>query len=206
MGSVAKRTAEKSITGGGRERLLAAAVRRFAVKGYAGTTVRDILRDAGVSAPVLYYHFGNKEGLFLAIAHEGMAKIQAARKQALQDGGSAAERILRLVRAHAAVRHEYADLAWVVDAILSGPSEAAPNFDFRAAAASSVQNFERLVREGIATGEFRACTPRHAALAVMGAIEITSRPRIFDPPAGDAGDQLEGMLGVILAGLRAPRG
>jgi AcrR family transcriptional regulator len=55
-----------------RERLLETAIGMFAEKGYAGTSVREIVERAGVSKPVLYYYFQSKEGLFLAIL--GMAE------------------------------------------------------------------------------------------------------------------------------------
>ena len=50
-----------------RARLLETAIDMFAEKGYAGTSVREIVHRAGVSKPVLYYYFQSKEGLFLAI-------------------------------------------------------------------------------------------------------------------------------------------
>jgi Transcriptional regulator len=42
-----------------------AAVRLFAERGYAGTSVRDIAGDAGVDPALVIRHFGSKEGLFL---------------------------------------------------------------------------------------------------------------------------------------------
>jgi len=196
---------QAAIAGSGREKLLAAAVRLFAAKGYAAASVRDILRAAGVTAPVLYYHFGSKEGLFLALAQEGRAKFEAARAEALRSGGSAAVRILRLAHAHLAVRREYADLAWVVEQILSGPPEAAPPYDFRAAVRESIDRFETLVEEGIVSGELRPCAPRDVALAVMGALEVAFRSRIYDDPGGDPDDVLESVLGVVLSGLSQPQ-
>jgi AcrR family transcriptional regulator len=50
-----------------RQRILAAALKRFARKGYAGTSVRDIVAAARVSKPVLYYYFRNKADLFRAL-------------------------------------------------------------------------------------------------------------------------------------------
>lgn len=196
--------------GGGKERLLAAAVRLFAVKGYAVTSVRDILREAALTAPVLYYHFGNKEGLFLALVRDGVKKIEAARLQAYQDTSSPVERIRRFCLANVAVRREFADLTWVVEAILSGPPEAAPAFDFRGVFARMFRQLEDIVKEGIASGELRPCNPTHATLALLGFMEVASRPRLTQF-AGLADDEhVEGMLAVILDGLAAvhpsPRG
>ncbi|MGC9053361.1 MAG: TetR/AcrR family transcriptional regulator, partial [Candidatus Hydrogenedens sp.] len=46
------------------ERLLKSALKLFSEKGYEGTSIREIIEDAGVTRPVLYYYFQNKEDLF----------------------------------------------------------------------------------------------------------------------------------------------
>jgi AcrR family transcriptional regulator len=47
-----------------KERILSEAVRLFCMKGFEGTSVREIVEAAGVTKPVLYYYFKNKEELF----------------------------------------------------------------------------------------------------------------------------------------------
>lgn len=185
----------------GRERLLAAAVRLFAVKGYAATTVRDILRAAGVTAPVLYYHFGNKEGLFLALVRKGVEKVEAARLEAFREAASVVERIRRYCLANVAVRREFADLAWVVQGILSGPPESAPPFDFCTIVTTMLRQLQDLVEEGIANGELRPCDPRHAVMALIGFMEVASRPRLFEMAGLEADDLVDGMLSMVLDGL-----
>lgn len=48
------------------ERILAAAIERFAASGFAGTTTRAVAGAAGVNIATLAYHFGGKEGLYRA--------------------------------------------------------------------------------------------------------------------------------------------
>ena len=55
-----------------RERLLEAAVRVVAEKGYAATTVADLTREAGISRTTFYAMFEDKETCFLA-AYDGIA-------------------------------------------------------------------------------------------------------------------------------------
>jgi AcrR family transcriptional regulator len=55
-----------------RERLLEAAVRVVAAKGYAATTVADLTREAGISRTTFYAMFDDKEGCFLA-AYDGIS-------------------------------------------------------------------------------------------------------------------------------------
>jgi TetR/AcrR family transcriptional regulator len=52
------------------EKILLAASKLFAEKGFANVSVRDICKRTGTSAPVLYYYFGNKKGLFDAVARK----------------------------------------------------------------------------------------------------------------------------------------
>ena len=47
-----------------RETIINVAMRLFAEKGYAGCSIREICQAAGVTKPVLYYHFQSKENLY----------------------------------------------------------------------------------------------------------------------------------------------
>ncbi|MDB6032706.1 MAG: TetR family transcriptional regulator [Verrucomicrobiales bacterium] len=50
-----------------RLRILQVALKRFAHAGYAGVSVQDIVDDAKVTKPTLYYYFGSKAGLYKAL-------------------------------------------------------------------------------------------------------------------------------------------
>lgn len=49
-----------------KQRIIDAAREHFMRDGYEKATVRSIAADAGVDVAMVYYHFGNKEGLFTA--------------------------------------------------------------------------------------------------------------------------------------------
>lgn len=66
------------------QRLIDCALTLFAEKGYAATSVREIIEAAGVTRPVLYYYAESKEGLFVKIvrstlddAYRGLAGVLA---------------------------------------------------------------------------------------------------------------------------------
>ena len=50
-----------------RQLILQAALKLFAEKGYAGTSVQEIVDAARVTKPALYYHFQNKADLYRAL-------------------------------------------------------------------------------------------------------------------------------------------
>ena len=53
-----------------RQALIGAALRVFSTGSYAGATTADIAREAGVSEPILYRHFGSKRDLYIACLDE----------------------------------------------------------------------------------------------------------------------------------------
>ncbi len=62
------------------ERILEVASKMFAQKGFSNVSVRDICKEAGTTAPVIYYYFGNKKGLFDAVARKQIPMADFIRK------------------------------------------------------------------------------------------------------------------------------
>src|SRR6266850_7058753 len=60
-----------------RERILAAALREFAAKGFAGARVDVIARRARINKRMLYHYFGDKEGLFREVLRRKIAERSA---------------------------------------------------------------------------------------------------------------------------------
>jgi AcrR family transcriptional regulator len=58
------------------EQLLEVAEEVFAQQGYQGTSIEDIARMAGVTRPVVYDHFGSKEGIYLACVRHARGELE----------------------------------------------------------------------------------------------------------------------------------
>jgi len=54
-------------------KILQAASRLFAEKGYANVSIRDVCRETNTTAPVIYYYFGSKKGLFDAVVRKSVS-------------------------------------------------------------------------------------------------------------------------------------
>lgn len=59
------------------DRLLDAAAELFAQGGFHGTSIRDIAERAGVNVAAGHYHYGSKEGLYLAVLRGQFAEVRA---------------------------------------------------------------------------------------------------------------------------------
>ncbi len=85
----AKRDGRARMTGKERrEQLLDIGRSLFAQKGFDATSVEEIALNAGVSKPVVYEHFGGKEGLYAVVVDREMSKLLAAITGALTSTGS----------------------------------------------------------------------------------------------------------------------
>src|SRR5215467_15976213 len=60
-----------------REQLLDIGRRLFAERGFEGTSVEEIAAQAGVSKPVVYEHFGGKEGLYAVVVDREVERLLA---------------------------------------------------------------------------------------------------------------------------------
>ncbi|WP_104432092.1 TetR family transcriptional regulator [Kineococcus xinjiangensis] len=71
-----------------REQLVGVGRSLFALRGVEGTSVEEIAASAGVSKPVVYEHFGGKEGLYAVVVDREMQTLLAAITGALNGRGS----------------------------------------------------------------------------------------------------------------------
>jgi AcrR family transcriptional regulator len=81
-----------------RARILAEATRLFMAYGYNGISMREIAEAVGVSKAGLYYHYKDKEDLFLAILNDSLGTMGQIVATARAAGPTAGDQIGALVR------------------------------------------------------------------------------------------------------------
>jgi AcrR family transcriptional regulator len=69
-----------------REQLIAVARKLFADRGFEATSIEEIATRAGVSKPVVYEHFGGKEGLYAVVVDREMHHLLESMTSALTAG------------------------------------------------------------------------------------------------------------------------
>lgn len=193
-----------SVDPGARERLLQAATEVFAQKGYATATVREIVEAAGVTKPVLYYYFGSKEGLYLALMQEAFSGLKRLLLAAKNEGGNVRERILDLCDGAYTFTSTHLSLVRVMYAIYYGPPQGAPPFDFEATHLLFQQELQTLIEEGVASGEMRALPPGEAMWAVIGALNIAIEVDLCHPEDSLGREGLRRLVSHLFDGLAVP--
>lgn len=86
---------------------------RFAAHGYAAVTMEDVAADAGVTKPLLYAYFGNKERLYIACMERAGDALLATVLRAVEHADGPADALRRGLRAFFAFVDEDRD-AWRV--------------------------------------------------------------------------------------------
>lgn len=189
-----------------RERLLAEALRLFTSRGYAATTVREIVEAAGVTKPVLYYYFGSKEGLYLEIMN-GIGRLFDSRVEALRmTNGSVRERLLHLFTGMFDGARSNLGAVGLAYSIYFGPPQGAPFIDFHRFFDQVLAIVESLITEGMTCGEIRPCD-RHALVwTLVGSYHTILEEQICRTPPRVDRDGLCAVINMILDGVALPDG
>jgi AcrR family transcriptional regulator len=89
----------ETILNGTEQRLLEAAGEIFAEYGYRAATIRQICEKAGANIAAVNYHFGDKEGLYMAVLRSvPNARAERHPTDELPDGAAAEDKLRAYVR------------------------------------------------------------------------------------------------------------
>jgi len=96
------------------ERILDAAVKVFAKKGFYQSRVSDIAREAGVADGTIYLYFKNKDDILISIFEEKMRNAISIFQRELSQEENALSKLKRFVRVHLSLFKENPELAAVL--------------------------------------------------------------------------------------------
>jgi AcrR family transcriptional regulator len=180
-----------------RQALIDAAAEVIARGGVEAASTREIYARAGVKAPTLYHHFGDKQGLLDAVVTDAFERYLGA-KHALPATGNPAEAVRQGWDLHVSFARDNPALYR-----LMWPSGQA---DLPPAAAESARALEEGFGRLASRGALRpGVTPRHAARALSAALSGVTAAITRDP--GDPGNDLLSatVRDAVIAALVVPR-
>jgi TetR/AcrR family transcriptional regulator, fatty acid metabolism regulator protein len=154
-----------------RERILDAAVRVFARKGFHATRISEVAKAAGVADGTIYLYFKSKDTLLVSLFEHRVQRLLTFLETELRGAGSAPEKLKRIVEVQLGLLERERDLAEVVTVILRQSTKlmkeyAVPKFTAYLDAIAGV------IAEGQAAGELRKdVSPHLAARAIFGALD-----------------------------------
>lgn len=155
-------------------RLFEAAADAFADKGFHGTTTRDIASRAGLSPAGVYVHFASKEDLLFQLSRVGHVAARDALAAAADEAASPTDALQEVISEFArwhAEQHQVARIVQYEFRHLS-PEHQREVLTLRREIDAVV---ERIIAEGVASGEFDVEDTRSTALAALSLVVDVAR-------------------------------
>ncbi len=189
-----------------RDRILDAATKVFAKRGFFSAQVADIAKRAGVAAGTVYLYFKGKDDLLLSLFERTMRDAIADGRRALDALGHAAtpiERLRHIAHVHLARLGRDRQLAIVFQIELRQSTKFMTRLS-----TSSLRDYLGLLRdvivEGQTTGQLRAdINPTLAAKVIFGALDEMATNWILSDREYQLEDDAEPVMNLLLGGLIA---
>ena len=153
------------------EKLLDAASELMIARSSIEISLSDIAQKSGANAALVKYHFGNKDGLLLALlardAETEVANLEYLLAQPISPTAKLKLHISGIIRAY----HRFPYMNRLIDCLLhEGSAEAADEVS-KFFVAPLLDFHRRLIEEGVAQGEFRAVDPVLFYTSLIGACD-----------------------------------
>lgn len=155
-------------------RLFEAAADAFADKGFHATTTRDIASRAGLSPAGVYVHFASKEDLLFQLSRVGHEEARDALAAAAAEADSPTAALQEVISAFARWHAQQYQVARIVQYEFRhlSPEHQREVLTLRREIDGVV---ERIITEGVASGEFSVEDTRVTALAAMSLVVDVAR-------------------------------
>lgn len=165
-----------------RETIFFAAASLFARKGYAATSVREIVQAAGVTKPAMYYYFKNKEDLYTKLMEEALSTLWQIISAVTDQKGTMRQRLYALFLSVYELFRNHVDFVRLVNMSIHGPRDAAPPIDFDSAHRRLEGLIRQLVEPGVSEGELRGEDMDDALFLLLGLFRSIQTILVVQPP------------------------
>jgi len=147
-----------------------AAARLYTTQGFEGTSIREIAAAAGVTKPLVHYHFGSKEQLFSSLLRESIQSCRAAVSETLEHEAEPRERLRAVLKAQFDRAREAPEIVAFAHEVLTMPGMLPLGFDYRSEGRELFELYVRLITDGQACGAFRPVDPRAVVVVAISSV------------------------------------
>ena len=186
-----------------REQLIRVGRALFASKGFEAVSVEEIAANAKVSKPIVYEHFGGKEGLYAVIVDREMRELTNALIEALSDTKAHPRQIVE--RAALALLTYIEENSEGFQVLVRDSPTTDPAGSFNSLLGDISLRVEDLLT---AAGKIRRDDPHLIAWsiwsAVHGFVQFETRPE-HDTPVDDDDAAYSFLLRLLIRGVRTPQ-
>jgi TetR/AcrR family fatty acid metabolism transcriptional regulator len=196
--------ARRGPSGDKRERILRAAVRVFARKGFYASRVSEIAKAAGVADGTIYLYFKSKDEVLTSLFEDRMSRLLEVLRAEIAGLERADARLRRIVELQLGLLEGERELAEVITVNLRQSSKLLKQYAARRFT-EYLELMASIVAEGQRRGELRAdVSPRIVARAIFGALDgIAMTWALGSAEPGGLRRAAAQLADVLIAGLAA---
>ena len=162
-----KQATQPTTTGSAREAIRTAAIKLFAAEGFAAASTREICAQAGVTKPVLYYHFGSKEQLFHGLMLDAHNEFLKEVMRASHRGKTVREQFIEVLAADFALNRRDPGLSMLLFRMVFAAEKGSPELNVVGFGMDWLRVLAGIAREGVRQRELKG-KPQEIAEALMG--------------------------------------
>jgi len=138
------------------DKILRVALELFAERGFGATSLRRIAGEAGVTPPLVAYHFDSKEGLFVACAEAAMRALASQVEGATATVTSLSDMVLKLAEVHVGFSKQHAGEVRLLLSVAYGPNDGHPQVDLVSPWAATMESVHARLAAAIDSRELVA--------------------------------------------------
>jgi AcrR family transcriptional regulator len=190
-----------------RQLILTVALRHFADRGYAGTSVQDIVDEAKVAKPMLYYYFQSKAGLYQALIDQAHDERYALMCEAAAGQESLREKLTAILAALFEFIQKHRELVRLAfGSAFAAPGEMPEGLEYKEKCQRNFEFIHDLMKEGIRDGVLdERFEPRELALAWYGLINVYVLGQVFQPDVSYTAKTARNVVDLFFNGADARR-
>jgi len=192
--------AEAPTTNAAEQRLLKSALSLFSEKGYEATSIREIIERAGVTRPVLYYYFVNKEDLFTRLVERCFADMSVAFNKIVDSHEGCRERLVALMWAGFDYVEHSPEVIRLILQIFFAPPQQGPKLDKNRLWSLRFNPMVKVMRDGLSSGELKGGDAETLAWVFCGIMDMHVMTKTNVPEAPLTKELAEGLVDIFMHG------
>src|SRR5688572_21009661 len=149
-----------------RERILDAAERIFALRGFFAARVSEIAKDAGVADGTIYLYFKSKDDLLISLFEQRMKQVNAALQAAIATEKRPIDQLRAVIRTYLRLVHDEPAAAEVLTIELRQSNKFMKEYE-NSEFADFLRMLGSLIAKGQEAGELDDTVPAHVAARMI---------------------------------------
>ncbi len=183
------------------EKIINAAARIFAQKGFHQAKMDEIAEKAGVAKGTLYYNYSSKSKLFAATVVQGLTRIMAEIEAGLSSDLPFPDHFKSLVAGMTELYISHSEVTRIYANEMSSGIDDETRVEIQNVRQQFINFISDILETGQSKGYLKSLSPKLAALSILGIVDTLCTNYLENPEFDDIEDIIETIHTILSTGL-----